>query len=158
MKIGKSVKRHAVNKKMKISGSTILLCFILCACSEPANNNEIRSSAILQQQRIMLYQLIAKIANDKDKGDIDVNACIVELYFPYYLHCKINNIEDKGIFEVIKKASSKTKGYNINFDAKKWNSIRSNPSLAGYDPRDIEIIDNLEKFKQITKMYNSDLR
>ena len=124
--------------------------------------HEVDSCVILDQQRIMLYQVILKLSkddqlDDPNRTDADISKMIVELYFPYFVHCKISGKNDSGVFSMVKKAAPNSKGRIRRFTLRNWETIQSNPLAAGYDVNDIKKIKSFDEFDQLINMYEVDL-
>ena len=88
---------------------------------------------------------------------LDVSLMIIEIYFPYYVHCKNAGKNDEGIFGIVKKSSRNTKGYIKRYTRENWETIRSNPLAAGYAPEDIEAILSFEDFDALAEKYEKDI-
>jgi hypothetical protein len=108
----------------------------------------------------MLYQTLSRLA-EREKFDepqkIDVSLMIIEIYFPYYVHCKNTGKNDEGVFSIVKKASRNIKGFIKRHTRENWETIRYNPLAAGYDHEDTEAILSFEEFDAIAEKYEKDI-
>jgi hypothetical protein len=138
--------------------------FLLLVCTgcqkEASRHGETTNCDAIEQQRIMLYQTLSRVAElDRfaESRRVDVSLMIVELYFPYYVHCKRSGKNDEGIFDIVKKAAKNSPGKIKRNTIMNWQVIQSNPLGAGYGPQDIESINSFSEFDKLADMYEVDI-